>query len=169
MAGKEGERTKKCEETPPRAFTEGDFVVYPNHGGGSISGIERRPSSARTAATTSSTGRWSYGEHPRRRRHGPEGLRGRRGGRRGAHEIQADATHALQLEPPSQAQPGEDKERRDLAGRRGGAQPERPRCEHGLSTGERNMLTKARQILTSEIALARTSRPPRPSDSWTTP
>ncbi len=61
---------------------------------------------------------------------------------------------AEELEPPLQAQPGQDQDRRHLRARRGRAQPRDPRAEKGLSTGEKQMFTRAKRILVSELMYA---------------
>ena len=61
---------------------------------------------------------------------------------------------AQELEPALQAQPREDQDRRRLRARRGGPQPRDPRAGEGLSTGEKQMYTRAKKILASELMYA---------------
>lgn len=140
------------------AFEKGDYVVYPNHGAGCIAGVEEK--------TVLGEDRRYYVVHI------PEsGLTlsipadGDNGLRHCANKDDiAEALHVLQEEatemPPNwnhRLKHNQEKLReggiaqvaevvRNLSVYGDG---------HGLSTGERNMFMKARQILISEIALVR--------------
>ncbi len=139
-------------------FDEGDFVVYPNHGAGCIAGVEEK--------TVLGEVRRYYVVHI------PEsGLtlsipaEGDSGLRRCADK--KDISEALDIlqtkatEMPSNWNHRLKHNQEKL--REGGitqvAEVVRNLSsygnEHGLSTGERNMFMKARQILVSEIALVR--------------
>lgn len=140
------------------AFDEGDFVVYPNHGAGCIAGVEEK--------TVLGEVRRYYVVHI------PEsGLTlsipadGDNGLRRCASD--ADISRALDtLQTEATEMPSNWNHRlkhNQEKLREGGiaqvAEVVRNLSvygdDHGLSTGERNMFMKARQILISEIALVR--------------
>jgi CarD family transcriptional regulator len=146
------------EEVKAGSFIEGDLVVYPNHGAGCISGVEEKtilgevrryyvvylPDTELTVSIPAD---------------GDTGLRacaGEEGVEEALAVLGADTTempsnwnHRLKHNR-EKIKSGEISQIaevvRNLAVYGG---------EHGLSTGERTMLMKARQILTSEIALVR--------------
>ena len=146
------------EDTRTRAFVEGDLVVYPNHGAGCVAGVEEKtilgevrryyvvylPDTELTVSIPAD---------------GDTGLRacaGEEGVEEALAVLGADTTempsnwnHRLKHNR-EKIKSGEISQIaevvRNLAVYGG---------EHGLSTGERTMLMKARQILTSEIALVR--------------
>ena len=160
MAGTEESRAKEemSEEVKAGSFIEGDLVVYPNHGAGCISGVEEKtilgevrryyvvylPDTELTVSIPAD---------------GDTGLRacaGEEGVEEALAVLGADTTempsnwnHRLKHNR-EKIKSGEISQIaevvRNLAVYGG---------EHGLSTGERTMLMKARQILTSEIALVR--------------
>jgi CarD family transcriptional regulator len=160
MAGTEESRAKEemSEEVKARSFIEGDLVVYPNHGAGCISGVEEKtilgevrryyvvylPDTELTVSIPAE---------------GDTGLRAcadEEGVEEALAVLRADTTempsnwnHRLKHNR-EKIKSGEISQIaevvRNLAIYGG---------EHGLSTGERTMLMKARQILTSEIALVR--------------
>ena len=66
-----------------------------------------------------------------------------------------DVGDAEELEPPVQAQPGQDEDRRHLRAGRGRAEPRLRDHEKGLSTGEKQMFVKAKKILASELMYAK--------------
>ncbi len=154
----------KKERTAPNsgartAFTEGDFVVYPNHGAGCIAGIEektilgevRRYYVVYLPDTELTVSIPADGDDT--------GLR--------ACASEEDVTEALALlragttHMPSNWNHRLKHNREKIKSGEIEQVAEVVRnlsvhgTENGLSTGERNMLIKARQILTSEIALAR--------------
>ena len=140
-------------------FTEGDFVVYPNHGAGCIAGIEektilgevRRYYVVYLPDTELTVSIPADGDDT--------GLR--------ACASEEDVTEALALlragatHMPSNWNHRLKHNREKIKSGEIEQVAEVVRnlsvhgTESGLSTGERNMLIKARQILTSEIALAR--------------
>jgi CarD family transcriptional regulator len=160
MADTEESRSKEemSEEIQISSFTEGDLVVYPNHGAGCISGVEEKtilgevrryyvvylPDTELTVSIPAD---------------GDTGLRAcadDEGVEEALTVLGADTTempsnwnHRLKHNR-EKIKSGEISQIaevvRNLAVYGG---------EHGLSTGERTMLMKARQILTSEIALVR--------------
>ena len=160
MAGTEDSRAKEemSEEVKAGSFIEGDLVVYPNHGAGCISGVEEKtilgevrryyvvylPDTELTVSIPAD---------------GDTGLRacaGEEGVEEALAVLGADTTempsnwnHRLKHNR-EKIKSGEISQIaevvRNLAVYGG---------EHGLSTGERTMLMKARQILVSEIALVR--------------
>ena len=139
-------------------FSEGDLVVYPNHGAGCISGVEEKtilgevrryyvvylPDTELTVSIPA---------------HGQTGLR--------ACAEEEGVTEALKVlggdtttMPPNWNHRLKHNKEKIRSGELSQvAEVVRNLyvygAEHGLSTGERNMLMKARQILSSEIALAR--------------
>ena len=62
---------------------------------------------------------------------------------------------AEELEPPLQAQPRQDEDRRHPRARRGRAEPLLRDHEKGLSTGEKQMFVKAKKILATELMYAK--------------
>jgi CarD family transcriptional regulator len=160
MAGTEDSRAKEemSEEVKAGSFVEGDLVVYPNHGAGCISGVEEKtilgevrryyvvylPDTELTVSIPAD---------------GDTGLRACADDEgveealtvlwAGTTEMPSNWNHRLKHNR-EKIKSGEISQIaevvRNLAVYGG---------EHGLSTGERTMLMKARQILTSEIALVR--------------
>lgn len=154
----ETEGTAPKDESSRKAFAEGDLVVYPNHGAGCVAGIEEKdilgevrryyvvylPDTELTVSIPAN---------------GDSGLRAcadEEGVAEALSVLGGDATtmpsnwnHRLKHNR-EKIKSGEISQIaevvRNLAVYGG---------EHGLSTGERTMLMKARQILTSEIALVR--------------
>jgi CarD family transcriptional regulator len=140
-------------------FTEGDFVVYPNHGAGCVAGIEEKtilgevrryyvvylPDTELTVsipADGDDTGlRACAGEESIK---GALALLGA-----DATQMPSNWNHRLKHNR-EKIRSGEIEQVAEVVRNLSvyGA-------ENGLSTGERNMLIKARQILASEIALAR--------------
>jgi CarD family transcriptional regulator len=156
VAEKEGSAPKSEACT---AFTEGDFVVYPNHGAGCVAGVEektilgevRRYYVVYLPDTELTVSIPADGDDT--------GLRACAGEENIAEALallEADATHMPsnwnhrlkhnreKIKSGEIVQVAEVVRNLSVHG-----------AENGLSTGERNMLIKARQILASEIALAR--------------
>ena len=150
--------TAPREELPPKTFSKGDLVVYPNHGAGTVSGVEEK--------TILGEERRYYIVYV------PDGgltlnipADGYSGLRSCADEEEvADALEILRGGPEDmpthwnhRLKHNQEKIRsgeissvaevvRDLSAHGG---------ERGLSTGERNLLAKARRILISEVALGK--------------
>ena len=160
MAGAEESRAKEemSEEVGTRSFIEGDLVVYPNHGAGCISGVEEKTILGEvrryyvvylpdTELTVSIPADGETGLRPCADEEGVEKALAVLGG--DTTEMPSNWNHRLKHNR-EKIKSGEIFEIaevvRNLAVYGG---------EHGLSTGERTMLMKARQILTSEIALVR--------------
>lgn len=139
-------------------FDEGDFVVYPNHGAGCIAGVEEK--------TVLGEARRYYVVHI------PEsGLTlsipadGDSGLRHCANpEDVSEALDILQTEATEMPSNWNHRLKHNQEKLRDGGIAQVAEVvrnlsvygdEHGLSTGERNMFMKARQILVSEIALVR--------------
>ena len=159
MAGAEGSGPK--EGTPEEVrttFSEGDLVVYPNHGAGCISGVEEK-------TILGEVRRYYVGYLPDTEltvsipAEGDTGLRAcadEEGVAEALEVLGADTTdmpsnwnHRLKHNR-EKIKSGEISQIAEVVRNLsvyGG--------EHGLSTGERTMLMKARQILVSEIALVR--------------
>jgi CarD family transcriptional regulator len=160
MAGMEESRSEEVtsEKVEVRSFVEGDLVVYPNHGAGCISGVEEKtilgevrryyvvylPDTELTVSIPAE---------------GDTGLRAcadEEGVVEALAVLGADTTqmpsnwnHRLKHNR-EKIKSGEISQIAEVVRNLsvyGG--------EHGLSTGERTMLMKARQILVSEIALVR--------------
>jgi CarD family transcriptional regulator len=160
MAGMEESRSEEVtsEKVEVRSFVEGDLVVYPNHGAGCISGVEEKtilgevrryyvvylPDTELTVSIPAE---------------GDTGLRAcadEDGVVEALAVLGADTTqmpsnwnHRLKHNR-EKIKSGEISQIAEVVRNLsvyGG--------EHGLSTGERTMLMKARQILVSEIALVR--------------
>jgi CarD family transcriptional regulator len=160
MAGMEESRSEEVtsEKVEVRSFVEGDLVVYPNHGAGCISGVEEKtilgevrryyvvylPDTELTVSIPAE---------------GDTGLRAcadEEGVVEALAVLAADTTqmpsnwnHRLKHNR-EKIKSGEISQIAEVVRNLsvyGG--------EHGLSTGERTMLMKARQILVSEIALVR--------------
>ncbi|MGF1472306.1 MAG: CarD family transcriptional regulator [Rubrobacteraceae bacterium] len=141
-----------------QAFAEGDIVVYPNHGAGCVSGIEEKTVLGEerryyviyikdTGLTLSIPANGDSGLRYCANEAGVAGALSVLGS--GAVEMPANWNHRLKhnqkkLREGDITQVAEVV--RDLSAYS---------KDHGLSTGERNMLMKARQILASEIALVR--------------
>jgi CarD family transcriptional regulator len=154
-----GEETKDGIENVPRAtFSEGDLVVYPSHGAGCVAGVEEKtilgearryyvvyiPDAELTLSIPAD---------------GDTGLRACADAesidaalevlKGGATEMPSNWNHRLKHNR-EKIRSGEIAEVAEVVRNLsvyGDA--------HGLSTGERNMLMKARQILISEVALVR--------------
>src|ERR671916_1337888 len=142
----------------PEAFAEGDLVVYPNHGAGYVAGVEEKTvlgEERRYYVVYIADGELTLNIPA----DGETGLRS------GADE--SGVTRALEIlrEGPEEMpdywnhrlKQNQEKIRsgelsrvaevvRDLSAYGG---------EHGLSTGERNLLAKARRILISEVAMCK--------------
>ena len=146
------------EDTRTRAFVEGDLVVYPNHGAGCVAGVEektilgevRRYYVVYLPDTELTVSIPADGESELRPCAGEEGVAealailGT-----GATDMPSNWNHRLKhnrekIRSGEISQVAEVVRNLSLYG-----------AENGLSTGERNMLIKARQILASELALAR--------------
>ncbi len=153
-----GEETKQNGGVSPQVFAKGDLVVYPNHGAGYVSGIEEKTvlgevrryyvvHVADGGLTLSIPADGDSGLRPCADDDGVEAalemLRG------GPEDMPANWNHRLKHNQ-EKLRSGEISHVaevvRDLSSY-GGA--------HGLSTGERTLLTKARRILVSEVALVR--------------
>jgi CarD family transcriptional regulator len=160
MADTEESRSKEdmSEEIQIRSFTEGDLVVYPNHGAGCISGVEEKTILGEvrryyvvylpdTELTVSIPADGDTGLRACADDEGVEEALTVLGA--GTTEMPSNWNHRLKHNR-EKIKSGEISQIaevvRNLAVYGG---------EHGLSTGERTMLMKARQILTSEIALVR--------------
>jgi CarD family transcriptional regulator len=141
-----------------KVFAAGDLVVYPNHGAGYVSGVEEKtvlgeerryyvvyvPEGALTLniPADSATGLRSCADE--------EGVAGALALLGGSAEEMPDHWNHRLKHNQEKLRSGEISRVaevvRDLSDYSG---------EHGLSTGERNLLAKARRILTSEVAMAR--------------
>ena len=160
MAGTEESRAKEemSEKIKARSFIEGDLVVYPNHGAGCISGVEEKSILGEvrryyvvylpdTELTVSIPAEGDTGLRACADEEGVEKALAVLGG--DTTEMPSNWNHRLKHNR-EKIKSGEISQIaevvRNLAVYGG---------EHGLSTGERTMLMKARQILTSEIALVR--------------
>jgi CarD family transcriptional regulator len=132
------------EEVPTKTFSKGDLVVYPNHGAGTVSGVEEK--------TILGEERRYYIVYV------PDGgltLNIPADGDTGLRSCADDeeVTGALEIlrgGPQEKIRSGEISRVaevvRDLSAHGG---------VRGLSTGERNLLAKARRILISEVALGK--------------
>jgi CarD family transcriptional regulator len=152
-----GSTTHK-EELSPKTFVKGDLVVYPNHGAGTVSGIEEK--------TILGEERRYYivyvpdgGLTLNIPADGESGLRSCAGDKEvaGALKILRGGPEDMPTHWNHRLKHNQEKIRsgeisrvaevvRDLNDYGG---------EHGLSTGERNLLAKARRILVSEVALGK--------------
>src|ERR671916_1832230 len=154
----ETEGTAPKDESSRKAFAEGDLVVYPNHGAGCVAGIEEKDilgelrryyvvSLRDTDLTVSIPAEGDTGLRACADEEGVEKALAVLGG--DTTEMPSNWNHRLKHNR-EKIKSGEISQIaevvRNLAVYGG---------EHGLSTGERTMLMKARQILTSEIALVR--------------
>jgi CarD family transcriptional regulator len=160
MAGMEKSRAKEemSEEVKARSFIEGDLVVYPNHGAGCISGVEektilgevRRYYVVYLPDTELTVSIPADGDTDLRACADEEGV-----------EEALTVLGAVTTEMPSNWNHRLKHNREKIKSGEISQIAEVVRNltvyggEHGLSTGERTMLMKARQILTSEIALVR--------------
>ena len=139
-------------------FGEGDLVVYPNHGAGHVAGVEektvlgeeRRYYIVYIADGGLTLNIPAEGETGLRPCSGEEGVAEALGVLRGgAQSMPANWNHRLKHNQ-EKLRSGEISRVaevvRDLSDYGG---------EHGLSTGERNLLAKARRILISEVALGK--------------
>ena len=145
-------------KTSGEVFSEGDFVVYPNHGAGCVSGVEEKtilgeerryyvvyiPDAELTLSIPAE---------------GDSGLRAC-----ADEEKVAAALSALKDEATEMPQNWNQRLKHNQAKIRDGEISQVAEVvrnlssyggEHNLSTGERNMLMKARRIIISEIALVR--------------
>lgn len=152
------ERTTESGGVDRRVFEEGDLVVYPNHGAGYVAGIEEKTvlgevrryyvvHVADGGLTLSIPADGDSGLRPCAGGGDVEAALELLGGR--PQEMPANWNHRLKHNQ-EKLRSGEISQVaevvRDLNSY-GGA--------HGLSTGERTLLTKARRILISEVALVR--------------
>jgi CarD family transcriptional regulator len=156
MNGAKGPVPKRGLST--ESFVEGDLVVYPNHGAGYVAGVEEKTvlgEERRYYVVHVLDGGLTLnipadGDRGLRSCADEEGVAGAlailRGG---AEELPAHWNHRLKHNQ-GKIRSGEISRVaevvRDLSAYGG---------EHGLSTGERNLLTKARRILISEVALGK--------------
>jgi CarD family transcriptional regulator len=143
---------------PPKVFSKGDLVVYPNHGAGYVSGIEEKTilGEARRyyvvyvpegALTLNIPADGDMGLRSCADAKGvAKALKVLRGN---AEEMPEHWNHRLKHNQ-EKLRSGEISSVaevvRDLSDYSG---------EHGLSTGERNLLAKARRILVSEVAMGK--------------
>ena len=146
------------EKVPPKTFSKGDLVVYPNHGAGTVSGVEEKtilgeerryyvvyvPDGGLTLniPADGDTGLRSCADDEEV----AEALEILRGG---PEDMPAHWNHRLKHNQ-EKIRSGEISSVaevvRDLSAHGG---------DRGLSTGERNLLAKARRILISEVALGK--------------
>ena len=150
--------TAPKEEMPPKTFSKGDLVVYPNHGAGTVSGVEEKtilgeerryyivyvPDGGLTLNIPADgySGLRSCADDEEV----AEALEVLRGG---PEDMPAHWNHRLKHNQ-EKIRSGEicsvAEVVRDLSAHGG---------DRGLSTGERNLLAKARRILISEVALGK--------------
>ena len=151
-------KEEMSEEVKTRSFIEGDLVVYPNHGAGCISGVEEKTILGEvrryyvvylpdTELTVSIPAEGDTGLRACADEEGVEKALAVLGGN--TTEMPSNWNHRLKhnrekIKSGEIEQVAEVVRNLSVHG-----------AENGLSTGERNMLIKARQILASEIALAR--------------
>lgn len=159
MAGKEDGMLEK--EKGIQNFSKGDIVVYPNHGAGCISGVEAKTVLGEerryyviyiqdTGLTLSIPADGDSGLRYCADEDGVVGALSVLEG--GAVEMPSNWNHRLKHNQKKLREGDIEQVAeviRDL---------NTYSKEHGLSTGERNMLMKARQILASEIALVRETK-----------
>jgi CarD family transcriptional regulator len=146
------------EKVPPKTFSKGDLVVYPNHGAGTVSGVEEKtilgeerryyivyvPDGGLTLniPADGDSGLRSCADDEEV----AEALEILRGG---PQDMPAHWNHRLKHNQ-EKIRSGEISSVaevvRDLSAHGG---------DRGLSTGERNLLAKARRILISEVALGK--------------
>jgi CarD family transcriptional regulator len=150
--------TAPREELPPKTFSKGDLVVYPNHGAGTVSGVEEKtilgeerryyivyaPDGGLTLniPADGASGLRSCADDAEV----AEALEVLRGG---PEDMPAHWNHRLKHNQ-EKIRNGEISSVaevvRDLSAHGG---------DRGLSTGERNLLAKARRILVSEVAMGK--------------
>jgi CarD family transcriptional regulator len=150
--------TAPREEMPPKTFSKGDLVVYPNHGAGTVSGVEEKtilgeerryyivyvPDGGLTlnipadghSGLRSCADDEEVAEALEILRGGPEDMPAHWN-----HRLKHNQEKIRSGEISSVAEVV-----RDLSAYGG---------DRGLSTGERNLLAKARRILISEVALGK--------------
>ena len=150
--------TAPREEMPPKTFSKGDLVVYPNHGAGYVSGVEDKtilgeerryyivyvPDGGLTlnipadgySGLRSCADDEEVAEALEVLRGGPEDMPAHWN-----HRLKHNQEKIRSGEISSVAEVV-----RDLSAHGG---------DRGLSTGERNLLAKARRILISEVALGK--------------
>lgn len=144
--------------TPTQAFSEGDFVVYPNHGAGRVSGIEERVilGESRRYYVVHLPGAELTVSVPA---NGESGLRAC-----ADEESISEALSLLGGEPSEMPSNWNHRLKHNQGKIKSGEilqvaevvrNLSRFGAQNGLSTGERTMLMKARQILASEVALVR--------------
>jgi CarD family transcriptional regulator len=154
------EDTARPDETT--SFSEGDLVVYPNHGAGCVSGIEERTilGEARRYYVVYLPGSELTVSVPAE---GETGLRAC-----ADEESVAEALALLAQDVTEMPQNWNHRLKHNQGKIKSGdirqvaevvRNLSRYGAESGLSTGERTMLMKARQILTSEVALVRGVEP----------
>jgi CarD family transcriptional regulator len=152
-----GDSTQK-QSLPTKVFAEGDLVVYPNHGAGYVAGIEKKTvlGEARRyyvvyvpegALTLNIPADGETGLRPCADEEGVTEALEILGG--SAEELPAHWNHRIKYNQ-EKLRSGEISRVaevvRDLNAYGG---------ERGLSTGERNLLAKARRILISEVAMCK--------------
>lgn len=140
------------------SFVEGDLVVYPSHGAGCISGVEEK-------TILGEVRRYYVVYLPDTELTVSIPAEGETGLRACANEQGVSAALAVLGSDTTQMPPNwNHRLKHNKEKIRSGELPQVAEVvrnlhvyggEHGLSTGERNMLMKARQILSSEIALSR--------------
>ncbi|MCA1687051.1 MAG: CarD family transcriptional regulator [Actinobacteria bacterium] len=158
MDGKKVDPAPSDGDLPREVFAAGDLVVYPNHGAGYVSGVEEKtvlgeerryyvvyvPEGALTLniPADGATGLRSCADD--------EGVAGALAILGGSAEEMPDHWNHRLKHNQEKLRSGEISRVaevvRDLSDYSG---------EHGLSTGERNLLSKARRILTSEVAMCK--------------
>ena len=145
-------------DLPREVFAEGDLVVYPNHGAGYVSGVEEKTvlgEARRYYVVYIADGELTLsipagGDTGLRSCADEEGVaEALEILRKGPEEMPDHWNHRLKHNQ-EKIRSGEISRVaevvRDLSAYGG---------EHGLSTGERNLLTKARRILISEVAMCK--------------
>jgi CarD family transcriptional regulator len=149
-------------DVPPEVFAEGDLVVYPNHGAGYVAGVEQKTvlgESRRYYIVYIADGELTLnipadGDTDLRPCADEKGVAGAlKILRQGPEEMPEHWNHRLKHNQ-EKIRSGEISRVaevvRDLSDYGG---------EHGLSTGERNLLAKARRILISEVAMCKDLAP----------
>jgi CarD family transcriptional regulator len=156
--GEDGGLGSKEGGVSPEVFAQGDLVVYPNHGAGYVAGVEEKTilgEARRYYIVYIADGELTLNIPA----DGDTGLRfcADEEGVAGALEILREGAEEMPDHWNHRLKHNQEKIRsgeishvaevvRDLNAYGG---------EHGLSTGERNLLAKARRILISEVALGR--------------
>jgi CarD family transcriptional regulator len=142
----------------PETFAEGDLVVYPNHGAGYVSGVEEKTilgEARRYYVVYIADGELTLnipadGDTGLRLCADEEGVAAALALLREGQEEMPDHWNHRLKHNQEKIRSGEISRVaevvRDLSGYGG---------EHGLSTGERNLLAKARRILISEVAMGK--------------